>query len=64
MIFNMKISELKKLLEKYQNEYGDIEVYLYSLYSGDYFETNEGDFVTSEKIEGEKSEPEYLAILS
>jgi hypothetical protein len=60
---NMKISELKKLLEEYQNEYGNIEIYLYNLYSGDYFETSEGDFVTSEKIEGEKSDPEYLAIL-
>jgi|WetSurSiteA1Bulk_404760.scaffolds.fasta_scaffold01558_8 hypothetical protein len=60
----MKISELKKLLEEYQNKHGDIEVYLYSLYSGDYFETNKGDFVTSEEIEGEKDEPEYLAILS
>jgi hypothetical protein len=60
----MKISELKKLLEKYQDEYGDIEVYLYNLYSGDYFKTNEEDFLTSEGIKGEKEEPEYLAILS
>ena len=60
----MKLSEMQEILEKYKNQYGDIEIKVLSMNDGKEYPVISEDFYPTSNDYDNPKEIEYISILA